>query len=295
TTWDVNGDGWTDLFVANDREPDQLYLNDGTGAFQDVGVASGMAYDERGRTRAGMGMEIGITDTTGQPTLFVANFSNEMVGVYRQTAPTLFLDRAAASQIGRPSRRTLGFGLVVFDANLDGHQDALVANGHIQPAVDRIQDRITFRQPPHLFLSDGAGTFTDIAPDLGLPLDQPLLGRAAATADYDRDGDLDVLLVDCGGPVYLWRNDHAAPPPVLTLDIRDASGAPALDALAHVYAGSQVFTQRVQTGGSYLSVRSPELAFALPSAAADSVVVRWPTGKVQRLTDVPASRLQLQL
>ncbi|GAB5517773.1 MAG: CRTAC1 family protein [Rhodothermales bacterium] len=285
TTWDINRDGWTDLLVASDREPDLLYLNDGQGRFEEVGVASGMAYDERGRARGGMGMDIGITDTTGQPTLFVANFSNEMLGVYRQTGPTLFLDRAAASKIGRASRRTLGFGLVLFDANLDGHQDVFVANGHIQPAVDRIQDRITYRQTPHLFLSQGDGTFKDIAPDLGTPFDQPLLARAAATADYDRDGDLDLLLVENGGPVHLWRNDLASPK-ALVLDVRTANGASALDALAQVYADGQQYTQRTQTGGSYLCIRSSDLHFALPSGRADSIVVQWPTGEVHRQTDV---------
>jgi len=283
---DFNNDGWPDVVVANDTERDQLYENNGDGTFTEKGIRSGIAFDQYGKPRAGMGIDIGVIDSSGQAAVFVGNFTEETVGVYLHTGDGLFLDRAKLSRIGHPSLMTLTFGLFLFDADLDTDLDLLTANGHVQTQIERILQGVTFRQRAQLYLNRGNGLFDEHLPPSG-PLTQPLVARGAAYADYDRDGDLDVLLTENNGPAHLWRNDlmdgH-----FLRVRLRGRrSNREGLGARIVAEVGGLRMERRVRTGSSYLSQSEKVAVFGLGGSVSVSVLeVYWPSGVVDRLEGV---------
>ncbi len=289
---DFNRDGWPDLVVANDTQRNLLYKNKGNGTFEELAAYSGVAYDENGRARAGMGIDVGVIDNTEAETIFIGNFSKEMIGVYRYSGNDLFTDRAAASKIGRPSLMTLTFGLFLFDVDLDGDLDLFTANGHVQEDIEITQDGITYREPPHLFLNDGNGFFSDEAPKVGGVLQQPLVGRGTAYADYDRDGDLDVLITENGGPVHLWRNELSNGNHYLRLRVQGTKTN--RDGIGTRFV-AKVDTLRmercIRTGSSFLASLEKVATFGLgASTQADSLLVYWPSGRVDRFHNVAANR-----
>ncbi len=284
--WDFNRDGWSDLVVVNDGEPDLLYLNNGDGTFTEKGVESGIAYGEHGEARAGMGVDVGVVDSTGMPSIFIGNFSSEMIGVYRQTKSRWFGDRSAASGVGRLSLTTLAFGVLLFDADLDTDLDLFVANGHVY--LDPI-DGSKYRQPPHLFMNKGDGTFIDRADSIGGVFRDPLVARAVAKADYDRDGDLDLLVTENNGPVHLFRNDSQRGG-VLRIRLEGTSrNRDALGAQVTAVTGAARIQRRVRTGSGYLSQSEKVITFGLGLASqVDTLIVHWPNGETETLTDLPA-------
>jgi len=287
---DFNRDGWSDLVVANDTQRDLFFENRGDGTFREIGMLSGMAFDENGRARAGMGIDVGIVDDTGQPTIFVGNFSKEMVGVYRYAGDGLFIDRAAVSRVGLPSLQTLTFGLFLFDVDLDRDLDLFLANGHITEEIGRVEEGITFRQPAQLFRNRGDGLFDVVLPEAG-PLTEPMVARGAAYGDYDRDGDLDVLINENGGPVHLWRNDLAEASWLRVRLEGKRSNRDALGARVVAVFGGRRSERRVRTGASYLSQSEQAITFGLGAAGrVDSLMVYWPAGGVDRFADVPANQ-----
>lgn len=297
---DFNRDGWPDLMVANDTQPDYLYVNNGDGTFSERGALSGVAYDENGKARAGMGVDTGIVDSTGQTSVFVGNFSSEMIGVYRHLHDGLFIDRAALSQIGRPSLMTLTFSVFLADFDLDTDLDLFAANGHVQPEIETVQDNVGYEEKPHLFLNRGDGAFEDAAPALGGVLAEEFVARGAAAADYDRDGDIDVLMVENGGGAHLWRNNllengaaDADDNPVFLRVMLEgtASNREGLSSSVEVVLGDLRMERRVRTGSSYLSQNELPVTFGLGERiAADSLIVRWPSGAVDRFAEVEGNR-----
>jgi hypothetical protein len=281
---DYDDDRWPDLLVANDTDPDQLFRNQGDGTFVDMGVRSGIAFDERGRARAGMGVAAGYVDDTGELSVFVANFSDEMVGVYRNLGEGVFMDRAAVSGIGRVTLRTLGFGMVLFDADLDACADVLVVNGHIQSVIGQIRDNLTYRQAPHLFLNDCDGVFVDAAEMAGLT--EPIVGRGAAYVDYDRDGDVDVVATENGGRVRLWRNDVGSDQNSVRIRLRGTdSNRQGIGAGVVAYSPNKVQRRMITAGSSYLSSSEAVATFGFDTARPDSVVVTWPAGRSTVVTE----------
>ena len=284
--WDFNRDGWSDVVVVNDGERDLLYLNDGHGTFAEKGMERGMALGEHGEARAGMGVDVGFVDDSGEPTVFVGNFSSEMIGVYRQTESGWMTDRAAASRIGAASLTTLAFGVLLFDAELDGDLDLFVANGHVY--LDPI-DGAAYRQPPHLFLNDGSGSFSDVADSAGAVLTRPMVARAVAKADYDRDGDVDLLVTENNGPVHLLRNDSRIGHVVRVRLRASPAGRDVLGTHVVAFVDGSRHENRVRTGSGYLSQSETTLTFGLGTAERiDSLVIRWPGGREERVRDVPA-------
>ena len=283
---DANQDGWPDVFVANDTERDMLFMNQGDGTFVETGVPSGVAYDQHGKPRAGMGVDIGVVDDSGEPSIFVGNFSDEMVGVYRHIGKGMFNDRAAASRIGQPSLKTLTFGLVLFDVDLDTDLDVLIANGHVQTHIAQIVDGVTFRQRPQLFLNDGAGMFTEMSADG--PLAASFVGRGLATGDYDRDGDLDVLLVENNGSAHVWRNESEGGTWLRVELTGTKSNRNAYGAQIHLWSRGHMQVRRVRTGSSYLS-HSESAAFFGLQGAPDSLYVHWPSGLETRVYGLPTN------
>jgi hypothetical protein len=164
---DIDQDGWPDLFVANDTQPNKLYRNQRDGTFKDIAVTSGLALSQDGRARAGMGVDAVDLDGSGRPSIVVTNFDNEMIGLYRPVSGTAYSDAAVGSGVGGASRQTLGFGCVFADLDLDGQVDLVVANGHIDDTVRNIRGNVGYAQPPHLFHNQGNGLFRDRASEAG--------------------------------------------------------------------------------------------------------------------------------
>jgi hypothetical protein len=294
TILDYNRDGWMDLVVANDLARNQLFENDGDGTFTERGIRSGVGYSGNGTARAGMGVDVGVVDSTGEPTIFVGNFSREMIGVFRHRRDGLFVDRAARSRVGRPSRLSLTFGLFLFDAELDGDLDLFVANGHVQPDIETYSRVVDYRQPAQLFLNDGNGRFRPAPAGEG-PLATPLAARGAAYGDIDGDGDLDVLVTENDGDAHLWRNDvrrNGRGPNYLRVALRGtASNRAAIGARIRVTWDDEREERLVRTGTSYLSSSERVATIGLGAATeADRVVVAWPSGDTTRTTDVAANQ-----
>jgi hypothetical protein len=293
TLLDVDGDGWPDVFVANDTQPNKLYRNNGNGTFTDVGVSAGVAFGETGVARAGMGVDAADYSGSGRPSLVIGNFSNEMMGLYHNEGNGLFIDEAPTSTVGRASLLTLSFGAFFFDYDLDGRLDIFAANGHVADDINVVQPKVTYAQPPHLFRNLGERRFEEVAPKLGPALARPIVGRGAAYADIDRDGDLDLLISTNNGPAYLLRNDGGNRNNVLrvrtvgTKSNRDGIGAKVTLTLAN---GAHPW-RLVHTGSSYCSQSELTLTFGLGDLArADNVEVVWPSGQVDRLGPVAANQ-----
>ena len=290
TQLDLDNDGWPDIFVANDTQPNKLYHNLRNGKFQEVGVRAGVAFSEDGKARAGMGVDVADLDNTGIPTLAVTNFHNEMLALYKGRKGGLFNDLAPGSEIGRLTRGSLGFGCFFFDADLDGRQDLLVVNGHIDNTVRNTQ----YAQPPHLFLNTGE-SFREIAADVGSDFAAAKVGRGAAFGDFDNDGDLDVLITTNGGPAYLYRNDQLSGNKSIRFRmVGTESNRDAIGATVRISFGGQASTRTVKSGGSYLSQSELPVTFGLGKQdLVDRVVVRWPRGRTEEYKNLKAGRYKI--
>ncbi len=290
---DYDSDGWIDLFVANDTQPNKLYRNQRDGTFQDSAVKAGVAFSEDGKARAGMGVDVADYDNSGIPGLAVTNFDNEMMGFYRGTRGGLYVDQAAHSDVGRISRRSLGFGCFFFDADLDGLLDILVVNGHIDDTVTLVRRDVLYAQPPHLFLNKGSAGFHDVASALGGGFASRKVGRGAAFADFDRDGDLDVLITTNQGAAYLYRNDQTNVHHAIRFRlVGTKSNRDGIGATVHVTSGGETGSRMVKSGSSYLSQSEMPVTFGLASRdTVERVVVRWPSGVIEEFKSLRAGRM----
>ncbi len=288
---DLNGDGWPDLIVTNDTEPNFYYVNRGDGTFEDRAVRSGIAFDRTGRARAGMGVDVTDLDGDGRLTVAIGNFSRESVSLYAQLHTELFRDRAPAMRLARPTLFPLTFGVRFADLNLDGWDDLLLANGHIEPTISQIRNHITFAQPPQLFLRSG-DHFVEAGETTGPDFGRPLVGRGLAVGDYDRDGDADILITVNGGPARLFRVE--APPGAAWIGVRllgPSSNRQAIGAVVYLYSGDRRQRWYVTGSGSYLTQSEiGRHSFGLGRlSTADSVRVTWPDGRVSvRSESIPA-------
>ncbi|MFN7993776.1 MAG: CRTAC1 family protein [Bryobacteraceae bacterium] len=289
---DYDSDGWIDLFVANDTQPNKLYRNQRDGTFQDAAVKAGVAFSEDGKARAGMGVDVADYDNSGIPGLAITNFDNEMMGFYRGTRGGLYVDQAGVSDVGRQSRRSLGFGCFFFDADRDGLLDLLVVNGHIDPGIRQARPDTQYAQPPHLFLNRGHGGFHDVASELGGGFAEPKVGRGAAFGDFDRDGDLDVLITTNQGPAYLYRNDQNNDHHAIRFRlVGTKSNRDGIGAILRVTSGGETGSRMVKSGSSYLSQSELPVTFGLGRHdTAERVVVQWPNGRVEDFKNLRAGR-----
>ena len=207
---DANQDGWPDILLVNDTQPNRLYINNGKEAFVERGILSGIAYSDEGMARAGMGVDSADYDRSGYPSVMITNFSNQMLALYHNEGNGLFVDEAPRSEVGRATLLTLGFGCFFFDYELDGWLDIFVANGHLDSDVERIQSRIKYAQPPHMFRNGGKGAFQEVSRSLGSAFVRPRVSRGAAYGDIDNDGNLDIVMTTNNGPAVLLRNEGGA-------------------------------------------------------------------------------------
>ena len=289
---DYDQDGWPDLLVANDTQPNKLYRNLGNGKFKDVAVEAGLAFSAEGKARAGMGVDVGDFENSGRPGIAITNFDNEMIGLYRATRTGVYDDISIPAGIGLPSRNTLGFGCVFFDADLDGALDLAVANGHIDETVRNIRGSVGYAQPPQLFLNQGGAKFRDVASEADGGFEQPKVGRGLAYGDFDRDGDVDLLLTTNNGPAFLYRNDQLAGNRSIRFRmVGTKSNRDAIGAVVRLYYNGQSQSRMVRGGSSYLSQSELPVTFGVGKRdKIERATIEWPSGRTEEFKDLEASR-----
>ncbi|MGJ5814049.1 CRTAC1 family protein [Paludibaculum fermentans] len=287
-----DNDGWPDLFVANDTQPNKLYRNQRNGTFSEVGVKAGLAFSEDGRARAGMGVDIAYLEDSGLASIVVTNFDNEMLGLYRATKSGAFVDQAPKTNMGLATRRSLGFGCFFFDANLDGQLDLLVVNGHIDETISRARHDVTYAQSPHLFLNEGNGSFRDVAGLIGPEFSTPKVARGAAFGDIHNDGAQDVLITTNNGPAFLYRNEQSNGNRWIRIKLTGTkSNRDAIGALVKYEAGDLKGSRTVKSGSSYLSQSETALTLGLGRRErVDRLQVLWPSGLTEEYHGLMAGR-----
>jgi enediyne biosynthesis protein E4 len=292
--FDYDQDGWPDLLVANDTQPNKLYRNLRNGQFKDVAVEAGLAFSTEGKARAGMGVDTGDFENSGRPGVAITNFDNEMIGLYRAVSATAYDDISQASGVGGPSKSTLGFGCTFLDVNLEGSLDLAVANGHIDETVRNIRGNVGYAQPPQLFLNSGNGKFQDVAAEVGGGFEKPKVGRGLAYGDFDGDGDLDVLMTTNNGPAYLFRNDQSSGNRSIRFRlVGTKSNRDAIGACVRIFCNGQNQTRLVHGGSSYLSQSELPVTFGLGKRdKIDRVTIDWPSGRNEEFKNLAAGRYE---
>jgi hypothetical protein len=292
-TFDYDGDGWIDLFVANDTQPNKLYRNKGDGTFTDVAMTAGVAFSEAGVARAGMGVDAADYDSSGHPSLIIGNFSNEMMALYHNEGTGLFIDEAPTSTIGQNSLLTLTFSCFFLDYDLDGHQDIFAANGHVSDDINTVQPKVTYAEPPHLFRNLGKKRFEEVTARLGAAMQRAMVARGAAYGDFDNDGDLDLLIASNNGPARLLRNDGGNQNNVLRVTTiggpsnRDGIGAK----VTVMMPAGQAIRGFVKSGSSYCSQSELPLTFGLGKTEKVSTIeIVWPSGRKENIGETKANQ-----
>jgi enediyne biosynthesis protein E4 len=288
---DYDNDGWMDLFVANDTEPNKLYHNNHNGTFTEVGVQVGVAFSESGRVRAGMGVDAGDYDGSGWQSLVIGNFTNESMSLYRNDGSGLFVDEDISSGIRQMSLQALTFACFFFDYDLDGRLDIFAANGHVSDDISVVQPTLRYAQPAILFHNSGNRKFEDASAKVGPAMQQPVVGRGAAYLDYDNDGDLDLVVTANNGPARLLRNDNGNQNDMLRVKLvgtrsnRDGIGT---KVTLTTSAGARLF-RMVKTGSSYASQSELPLTFGLGKPESGRTVgleIVWPSGQKDSLSKI---------
>ena len=288
---DYDDDGWMDLFVANDTEPNKLYRNNHNGTFTDNAVIAGVAFSEAGTARAGMGVDAADYDGSGRQSVVIGNFTNESIALYHNDGSGLFTDDAPASGIGKMSAQSLTFACFFFDYDLDGLADVFAANGHVSDDISVVQPTVKYAQPPHLFHNKGKRKFEEVTAKLGRALNRAIVGRGAAYGDFDNDGDLDLLITTNNGPARLLRNENANQNDLLrvrTVGVRSNRDGIGAKVVVKTAKGRAVY-EMVRTGSSYCSQAELPLTFGLgkpEDGTTLTVEIAWPSGQKDRIADV---------
>lgn len=285
---DYDQDGWPDLLVANDTQPNKLYRNQRDGTFKDVAVEAGIAFSAEGKARAGMGVDVGDFENSGNAGVAITNFDNEMVGLYRASRGN-YADVATQSGVGISTKDKLGFGCVFLDASLNGSLDLAVVNGHIDETVRTVRN-VGYAQEPQMFLNEGKGKFRDVTDQLGADFKRPQVGRGLAYGDFDRDGDLDLLMTTNNGPAFLFRNDVMnGNGSVRVRLVGTKSNRDGIGAVVRVFDGDSSQSRMVKSGSSYLSQSELPVTFGVGKRQrVERLVIQWPSGRTEEYKDVAA-------
>jgi hypothetical protein len=298
--WDVDDDGWLDLAVANDAQPNWLYRNNADGTFTEIGVEAGMAYGMQGRQRAGMGIDTADFDHSGREAILIGNLSGEGLALFRpMEAADQFADRAVEAGLFQASLPYTTFGARFFDYDLDGYPDILTANGHVNEEVSANAGTFRYEQRLQLFHNEpGAGDrqFRDVTASAGKAFATLRTWRGLAVGDVDGDGDPDVLLSANRGAAALLRNDARSktggPHWFAVKLIGTKSNRDGIGARLRLTAGGQTKTGWVRSGGSYASEDERVARFGLGGESrVERLEIRWPNGAVERLQDLAADQV----
>lgn len=292
---DYDNDGWLDLFVTNDTQPNKLYHNNHNGTFTDTAFSAGVAFSDAGKARAGMGTDAADYDGSGRQGLVIGNFTNESMSLYQNDGSGLFTDKAPDSGIAAASAKSLTFSAFFFDYDLDGLPDIFAANGHVADDVSVVQPTVHYAEPPLLFRNRGKGKFENVSAKAGLAMRQAIVGRGAAYLDFDNDGDLDLVVTTSNNVARLLRNDNGNQNDMLriktigTRSNRDGIGA---KVTVRTNKGMRLF-EMVKTGSSYLSQSELPLTFGLGKPDEGKVVsvsITWPSGKKESISDIKSNQ-----
>lgn len=300
---DYNNDSWPDILVANDREPTNLFRNNKNGTFSEVAATVGIALSNNGTARAGMGLDSADIDHTGRESMLVANFNDEMLGLYQNQGDGLFKDVAPMSQVGSASRKSLSFGCAFLDLDNDSWPDILVANGHVRDDIAVSDRHVTYAERPLLFHNEGglnAGpsaehqvNFKEVGLQSGAALSRPIVGRGLAAADIDLDGDVDVIFTTNGGPPLLLRNDGGNKNNSLRIELRGTkSNRSGIGAVIEAKVGTATLRRTVRSGSSYLSQSELPITLGLGQASkVESLTVYWPSVATTQLGPLSANQM----
>ena len=288
---DFDNDGWPDLFVPNDTQPNKLFRNNRNSTFTEMGVAAGVAFGEDGAARGAMGADAIDYDRSGRQHLLVGNFSGQMLGLYHNEGNGTFVDKAPGSVMGPASLFSLTFGAFFFDYDLDGYPDIFAANGHTEETIDQIDPRVKFREPPLMFRNLGSGKFENVSGKLSADFAKALVARGAAYGDFDHDGDLDILMTTNNGPAVLYRNDGGNQNRWISIRLNGTkSNRSGLGAVVRVESASGKQWDTMRSGGSYASQSDLAITFGLGrDEKVNRLSVEWPSGKRQSFTDIAAN------
>ena len=289
---DYDLDGDTDIYVANDGTMNFLYENR-RGSFAESGLQAGTRYNEDGRAEAGMGVDFGDYDNDGHQDLFVTNFAYETNTLYRNSGEGHFDDVATRAGLSEPSYDPLGFGTKFLDYDNDAYLDLFIANGHVLDLIDQIDTTLTltYYQANQMLRNEQGARFVDVSTQLGPGFTTKNVGRGTAVADFDNDGDLDLLVNAVADPPRLLRNDGGNQQPWLIVELRGAEHRDALGTIVKVRFGTTTLTRERQSGGSYLSSHDPRLHFGLGAATNVDLEIRWPDGQTQQLIAVASDQI----
>ena len=289
---DIDLDGWPDIFVTNDGVRNFLYRNKGDGTFQDITYTAGTGFDMNGKAMAGMGTEIADFDGDGLPDIFLTAFSREYNTLFRNLGKLQFEDVTLKAGL-QSGFLTLAFGAKLFDYDNDGLLDIFCTNGHVTDNVELYDPQLTYRQSDLLYQNIGGGRFKDVSAESGPAFRIKHVGRGAAVADFDNDGDLDIVVADCGGPALLYRNDGGNRNHWLAIKARGReSNRFGLGSKVRVTAGGATQYREINPSGSYLSTSDMRLYFGLgKETVARRLEIEWPRGKKQVLENVPAGQV----
>jgi hypothetical protein len=289
---DYDNDGRPDIFVANDAQPNLVYHNRGDGTFEEVGLLSGVAVDEDGRERAGMGIDVADYDNDGWLDAAIGNFAGEPCSLYQNRHDGTFLETTWTSGIGPPTVPLLTWGAKFIDYDNDGWRDLVFANGHVYPEVTAHHLDETYAQRLVLFRNRGDGTYADARASAGEVWNGAWPARGLAVGDYDNDGDLDIVVSVINGPPLLLQNRGGDAGHWLTVAlVGTRSNRDAIGARVTARVGARTLVEEVRSGGSYLSESDRRVHFGLGSATGvDSLDILWPSGAKEHAGPIDANR-----